>query len=151
MEAYNTTPPARHESPVASAPAVVIRLELEAAPRVYVEAASRGERHRLLDWINSNSDLRAIVRAADDLRVIDEDFGYPDVGEVRIPGGLHKGRSLAEVAALGLEGEFWFKAMLARLHADDWMRPAIEQFVRERMPGVWMRYDAWRLREAAAA
>lgn len=48
-------------------PAVVIELEVEAAPRVRIRATNEGEEHRVLDWINASDDLAAIVLRALDL------------------------------------------------------------------------------------
>jgi hypothetical protein len=39
------------------APAVVIRLELEAAPRVYVDCLNGREEARLRDWLDSKPEL----------------------------------------------------------------------------------------------
>jgi hypothetical protein len=132
------------------APALVIRLEVEGAPSVVVDARNKGERRRVFDWINSKPELLEFVHAADALSTVD-DFGYPDASEHRIPGGAYKNMSLAEVAALGAEGERWFVSMLARLEADDWMRPVVEEFVREQLPHMWERYRAWLKTRTAAA
>jgi hypothetical protein len=47
-----------------NAPAVVIRLELEAAPRVRVDCLSTGERDRLQDWLDANPSLAWLVTRA---------------------------------------------------------------------------------------
>ena len=53
-----------------SAPAAVIRIELEARPSVRIEAGNEGEQTRLLDWLGSdaNDDLAALVARALDAR-----------------------------------------------------------------------------------
>lgn len=45
-------------------PALVIRLALEAAPRVYVEALHEGEHARLVDWIAARPALGELVARA---------------------------------------------------------------------------------------
>jgi hypothetical protein len=45
-------------------PAIVIELEIEAAPRVRVRASNEGEEHRVVDWINSRDELADIVARA---------------------------------------------------------------------------------------
>jgi hypothetical protein len=47
-----------------NAPAIIIRLELEAPPRIYSDCATDGERARLLDWLVAHTDLCALVNAA---------------------------------------------------------------------------------------
>lgn len=131
-----------------NAPAVVVRFSIEGSPEVSIEAHDKGERDRLLDWINSSPELLGLVRAAEGLRA-DDDVGYRDAAKHRLPGGAYKDMSLAEVAALGSVGERWFVSMLARLSDDDWMRPPIEEFVRDRLPHLWNRYGVW-LRAKAA-
>lgn len=49
------------------APAVVIRIELEAPPRVVVDALHEGEYDRLGDWLRSHPDLLDLIRRARDL------------------------------------------------------------------------------------
>jgi hypothetical protein len=48
----------------------VIRLEFEARPRIWVEAANESEEERLLDWLNAHEALADIVCGA--LEVGDE-------------------------------------------------------------------------------
>jgi len=38
----------------------------------------------------------------------------------------------------------------ARLGEDDWMRPPIEEFVRDELPHLWERYCAWLKTRTAA-
>lgn len=52
------------------APAVVIELEVEAAPRVRIRATNEGEEHRVVDWVNSRDELADIVARA--LELADE-------------------------------------------------------------------------------
>jgi hypothetical protein len=47
-----------------SAPAIVIRLELERSPVVVVDCLREDERLRLIDWIEAHPRYRAIVAAA---------------------------------------------------------------------------------------
>lgn len=47
-----------------SAPAIVIRLELEAAPRVYMEALHEGDGARLGQWLASRVELLELVELA---------------------------------------------------------------------------------------
>jgi len=47
-----------------TAPALVIRLELERRPQVREEAMSEGEATRLADWIKSHESLRQLVEDA---------------------------------------------------------------------------------------
>jgi hypothetical protein len=47
-----------------SAPAILIRLELEAAPRLLVEALSEQEHDRLVDWLETHPDYLELVRRA---------------------------------------------------------------------------------------
>ena len=49
---------------LARSPAVVIRLELEAAPRLYVEVRTEGEHLRLCDAIAADAQLADLVRQA---------------------------------------------------------------------------------------
>lgn len=51
-----------------SAPAVVIRLELEAVPRLLVDAINEEEHDRLLDWIESHPRYRQLIQDALALR-----------------------------------------------------------------------------------
>ena len=50
-----------------SPPAVVIRLEVEAPPRVVFDALTDGENARLADWIGANADYAELVAQAVDL------------------------------------------------------------------------------------
>ncbi len=50
-----------------TAPAIVIRLELEAAPKLYVDAVNSAEHDRLLDWIGSQPHYLRLIQAAIDL------------------------------------------------------------------------------------
>jgi hypothetical protein len=51
-----------------SAPAAVIRLELEAAPRVLIDCMNEREEIRLADWITSHPRLLDLVAAALELQ-----------------------------------------------------------------------------------
>jgi hypothetical protein len=51
-----------------SAPALIIRLELEAAPKVFGDCMSEGEADGLKDWIDSNPELLDLVESALELR-----------------------------------------------------------------------------------
>jgi hypothetical protein len=42
-------------------PALVIRLAVEARPRLYVDCVNDGERERLVDWLRSSDDLSRLV------------------------------------------------------------------------------------------
>jgi hypothetical protein len=48
-------------------PAVLIVLEIEAAPRVWISAASDTEELRVRDWLKSQSELADLVETAIDL------------------------------------------------------------------------------------
>jgi hypothetical protein len=50
-----------------SAPALVIRLEIEARPKVYIDAMREGEADRLLDWLLENEALRDLLLRVDEL------------------------------------------------------------------------------------
>jgi hypothetical protein len=50
-----------------SAPAVVVRFELEAAPRLYADATTEAEMARLLDWINAHPDHVDLIDRAREL------------------------------------------------------------------------------------
>jgi hypothetical protein len=49
-------------------PAVVIRIELEAVPQLYLEVMTEGEELRLVDWVNGWAELRELVERALELR-----------------------------------------------------------------------------------
>lgn len=49
-------------------PAFVIRLELEAEPRLYCDAENEGEHRRLLDWIEANPELAELLEHVDEIR-----------------------------------------------------------------------------------
>ena len=49
------------------APALVIRLELEARPMMYVEAMFEGEAARLFETLHANDALREFLRVANEL------------------------------------------------------------------------------------
>lgn len=51
-------------------PAVVVRFELEAAARVFVDALDEGERVRLEDWLDAHPRESELVRLA--LELADE-------------------------------------------------------------------------------
>jgi hypothetical protein len=51
-----------------SAPAAVIRFELEAAPRVYADCLNESEFRRLLDWIDTHPELRAVLEYVGELQ-----------------------------------------------------------------------------------
>jgi len=66
---------------------------------------------------------------------------------VKVPGGVHLGKTLAEVADEE-GGKTWLAAQLKRLDNDDRMRPAIETFVQGRMPEMWASYEAWKAEQS---
>lgn len=47
-----------------SAPAAVIRFELERRPTVYFEALHEGERDRLLDWLRAHPEFEDVFARA---------------------------------------------------------------------------------------
>jgi hypothetical protein len=47
-----------------SAPAVVIRLEIEAHPVIILEALSEDEKDRLADWIDAHEEYGELIRQA---------------------------------------------------------------------------------------
>jgi hypothetical protein len=51
-----------------SAPAVVIRLEIEAMPKIFPDVVSESEYERLIDWLESHEELRMLLVFADQLR-----------------------------------------------------------------------------------
>jgi hypothetical protein len=51
-----------------AAPAVVIRLEIEASPVVYIDASNEGEARRIADWINAHPNLLRLVKQAEHLQ-----------------------------------------------------------------------------------
>jgi hypothetical protein len=51
-----------------SAPAVVIRLELEAAPKIFPDVVSESEYERLIDWVETHEELRGLLVFAQQLR-----------------------------------------------------------------------------------
>ena len=61
-----------------------------------------------------------------------------------VPRGNYQGKTLAEVATTGAEGETWLLVQLKRLAAESPARAAIETFARYRLPNVWDRYQAWK-------
>ena len=50
-----------------TAPAVVIRFELEAAPKVYKDCDDKGEQRRLEDWLNAHPEYWELLLRARDL------------------------------------------------------------------------------------
>ena len=50
-----------------NAPAVVIRLELEAAPLVYVDTLRKSDANRLKDWLQTHDEYGALVARAMEL------------------------------------------------------------------------------------
>ena len=50
-----------------TAPAVVIRFELEAPPAVFKDCASKGEQWRLEDWLNAHPEYWELLLRARDL------------------------------------------------------------------------------------
>jgi hypothetical protein len=50
-----------------SAPAIVIRLELEAAPRLQVDALNEREAERMVDWLEAHPEYLALIRRAAEL------------------------------------------------------------------------------------
>jgi hypothetical protein len=93
-------------------PAIVIRLELEQAPRLYIDAAHEEDARRLMRWIDGNRELLDLVidakileaRPRADLTALESIVGDPDPGELVLPWGRHRGRSIAEVYADDPEG-----------------------------------------------
>jgi hypothetical protein len=51
-----------------STPAVVIRLEIERRPVVYLDTVSDGEETRLTDWLDAHPEQQALVDRALELR-----------------------------------------------------------------------------------
>jgi hypothetical protein len=51
-----------------SAPAIVIRLELEAAPKLLTDCLSEAEEERLIDWLEVHPELRQLIVLAYELR-----------------------------------------------------------------------------------
>lgn len=51
-----------------SPPAVVIRLEIEAAPQVLFDCVSESEEKRLKDWLNARPELLGLAVRALELR-----------------------------------------------------------------------------------
>jgi hypothetical protein len=51
-------------APLAQPPALIIRLELEAAPQVLQSCMNEGEEDRLADWLNSHPELLHLVMSA---------------------------------------------------------------------------------------
>jgi hypothetical protein len=51
-----------------SVPAVIIRLELEGAPRLLVDCLSDREEERLFDWLEAHPELLELVVRALDLQ-----------------------------------------------------------------------------------
>jgi hypothetical protein len=47
-----------------TAPAVLIRFELEAAPRLFVESLNDREHDRLIDWVEAHPDYLDLIRRA---------------------------------------------------------------------------------------
>jgi hypothetical protein len=50
-----------------SEPSIVIRLPLEAPPRVYMDALREGEELRLRDWLAAHPELEALISAAEEV------------------------------------------------------------------------------------
>lgn len=61
-------------------------------------------------------------------------------GDTIVPGGVHKNKTFAAVAALE-EGADWFAEQLRTVPAGNPFRPKIEAFVRESLPDVWAEYE----------
>jgi hypothetical protein len=51
-----------------SAPAIVIRLEIESSPVVYADVVSESEERRLGDWLASHPEQAELVRLAETMR-----------------------------------------------------------------------------------
>lgn len=69
-----------------------------------------------------------------------------DPASTIVPGGVHKGKTFEEVAALE-DGAAWFLAQLQTVPAANQFRGPIEAFVREQLPETWAAYE----QEAAVA
>jgi hypothetical protein len=54
-------------APLRQRPAIVIRLELEERPAVFMETLSEGDENRLRTWVNANEPLLDLVSRALDL------------------------------------------------------------------------------------
>lgn len=83
---------------------------------------------------------------------LDVDPGVSDetilaAGAVTVPGGVHKGRTLSDVAS-DEQGGQWFLTQLKRLAPGDRMRPAIETYVQGRLPEIWARYADWKTEQS---
>lgn len=50
-----------------AAPAVVIRLPLEAGPRITLETGDAGELDRVCDWLRAHDDLPELIERALDI------------------------------------------------------------------------------------
>jgi len=64
-------------------------------------------------------------------------------GKLVVPSGVHKDRTIAQVAELGELGQTWLLTQLKKLAPDAPARAAIETFVRGRLPELWARYERW--------
>jgi recombination protein RecT len=63
-------------------------------------------------------------------------------GAILVPGGVHKGKTLAAVAEEG--DETWFVTQLKKLADTAPVRPSLETFVQGRLPDVWAKYETWK-------
>jgi hypothetical protein len=64
-----------------------------------------------------------------------------DPGDTVVPGGVHKGKTFAQVAALE-EGAAWFRTQLETVPAANQFRAPIEAFVEQQLPDVWAEWQA---------
>lgn len=64
-------------------------------------------------------------------------------GSLAVPGGVHKGKTIAQVAELGEDGHMWLLSQLKKLAPDNTARPSVEMFVQGALPDVWARYQRW--------
>jgi hypothetical protein len=121
----------------ARAPRLVFEFEVEAVPRVWVaDAASAYDTSRLLDWLEA--------RHSDALdTLLGVQWRAAVCGETAVPGGVHRGARLHDVARLGPDGRSWLRTQLRKLPDDDRMRAPIEQFVEYAIPDLYAEWLEW--------
>lgn len=77
----------------------------------------------------------------DDVGPTDEEVA--NAGTLIVPGGIHQGKTIGQVAELGEQGEQWLLTQLKKLADTAPAKPAIATFVRGRLPELWARYERW--------
>jgi hypothetical protein len=65
-------------------------------------------------------------------------------GATRIPSGVYKDKTLADVAKLGDDGAQWLLVQLQKLADGAPAKPAIALVVRYALPDTWATYEAWK-------